>query len=142
MTFNFKTAPARNPTASIEVYNNDGDFFGKFTVREQSQYSPLFLKRLQDARKTLSPSERKRVESPKTEDDILLGRLIIIKNFVDHYLVDCEIPSDGDEVYTSKDAAMAYLSEPDNFWIFIEVDGFASEQGNFRKEAVEESKND
>lgn len=140
--FKFKSAPARKPTATIDVYDTEGESYGEFTVYEQNQYSPLFGKRLADARKLLSPADRKRIENPKTEDDILLGRKIVIRNFVDHYLESCKIPKGDGKGFYGKEAALEYFTHPDMFWVFIEVDSFSSELGNFRAEAVEESKND
>jgi len=134
--------PARVDTKEVEVFDEEGNGYGKFTVKPQDTNQPMWLKRLMDAKKVLSPHDRNRVEKPKTEADIQFGRNISIKLFVDHYVADSVInDADGKPLEHSKEMVLAYLSDPERFWIFRQVDDFAADLANFRKEAVKASKN-
>lgn len=144
MTYNFKKTPSRVETKTLDVVDANGDEVGKFTVKPQDVNSPLWLKRLLDAKNRLSPADRRRVDNPKSVADIEYARSVTIKNFCEFYLVDAEIKDEDDNLIPfSKEMAVAFFTQdPTHYGYFREVDDASANLDNFRKEAVEDAKND
>ncbi|QPL38251.1 hypothetical protein IT881_08775 [Erythrobacter sp. A30-3] len=143
MTYNFKKKAPRKDTIEHTVYHPDGDEIGTFTIKYHLQSDPRWTKRLLDMKKLLKPADVRRLENPKTEEDILFTRQQSMNAFVDHVIVDSKLLGEGDEVIPhSAEMLKEYFADPENFWVFSEIDQTSAEVANFRIEQAEEAKND
>jgi hypothetical protein len=124
----------------IEITKN-GKSYGVFNVKHQFVNSPKWLLEWKRATAKLSKREKDRIDNAQTEADVLLRRAVVIKMFVENYVTKSEgIPlKSGTWKHTSADL-VKFLTIPEAYWIFQELDEFSSEESNFSVEATEESK--
>lgn len=142
MTYNFKKKAPRKDTAIHTVFDEDGNKVAWFELRYHLLTDPRWTKRLNDVQKTLTPADQRRAEKPKTAEDIQFSRSLGIAAFLEHVVVDSGIVGEGDEeLEHDLDMLKAFFADPENMWVFGEIDAFASEVANFRIEQVEAGKN-
>lgn len=109
------------------VYNEYGDFYGKYKVRMINGETVRGRKEFQDARQYFG-CDREGIS--EVEADAASTRL-----FVETYLVGWEIPEEitgGEEVPFSKDVAFDMLNDEDNQWIVKHLYQVAFNITNFR----------
>lgn len=120
----------------IEVTAN-GKSYGIFHVRHQFVNSPKWLLEFKRGTAKLSKRERTRFDDPQTEEDIVFRRSVVIRMFVDNYVVKSSgIPIKAGEWKHSTDNLVKYLCQPQAYFVFQELDEFASELSNFQSKAV------
>ncbi|NWK96707.1 hypothetical protein DM806_13760 [Sphingobium lactosutens] len=124
----------------IEIVKN-GKSYGVFRVKHQFVSSPKWLLEWKRATARLSQRERQRIDDAQVEADVLLRRSVVIKMFVENYIVKSEgIPVKNGTWKHSSANLVTFLSDPRAYWIFQELDEFSSQESNFAVEATEESK--
>jgi hypothetical protein len=141
MDFDFDL-PTANPddVREIEIMR-DGKSYGIFSVKHQFVSSPKWLLEYKRAMNKLSKRERARSDDAQTEEDIVIRRRVVIRMLVENYITKSEGVPVKDGVWThSTENLFKFLSDDRAFFIFQEIDEFASELSNFQNEAVADAK--
>jgi hypothetical protein len=141
-TFTFKKAAPMEDTKWCPVVDDEGDEVATFLVKPQDVNSTRWEKELSDRIKRLPPVDRKRFQTPRNVEDRQFSREVMIRMFVDLHVVDSKVPDAKGKLHDhSNEMVLAFFCIPEHYRYFLQVDSFASQQGNFRKEGTEEAKN-
>jgi hypothetical protein len=139
MEFDFDLPETVDETREIEV-RKDGKCWGVFDVKHQFVGSPEWLIDYKRHTAKLSRRERDRIDDPQTAEDIQLRREILISFFVDKFVTNSKaIPLKTGEWKHSKNALVAYLSNPAVMFVYEELSDFSSDAANYRAAEVKDA---
>lgn len=137
-----KRTPISSDAKWFEIWDADGNCFGKIKAKHQNLKAPAWSLSFMRAVDQLTQSEQNRIDNPKTEADVLLKRRLLLSVLVLNYVVDSALLDDeGNEVEHNEATVLGFLIDPENWDLAQDFDKSVSNPSNFRVEqAAKEAK--
>jgi hypothetical protein len=133
-----KRTPVSSDAIWTDIYDDEGINYGKFKVKYMNLDSPEYLLKYRRAADQLSQSEKIRADAPKTPEDVLIRRRLVLGILAADYIVDSAILDADDQPMEHSFATVtAFITDPEYYFVAQELDRFATNASNFKaKEAA------
>lgn len=130
-----KRTPVSADSKWFEIYDTDGNCFGKIKAKHQNLKAPAWSLAFMRAFDQLTQSEQIRIDNPKTDADVLLKRRLLLSLLVSNYVTDSALLDDeGNAVEHNEATVLGFLIDPENWDLAQDFDKAVSNPSNFRVE--------